>query len=154
MTTYVRETHIEAPPVKVFAFHERPDALERLIPPWEKVTVEQPPMSLAVGTEVILVNRLGPLKIRWIARHTAYDPPHMFEDEQVSGPFRKWVHRHLVIPDSTGGSILRDEVTYELPMGFLGRLFGGRFARSKIDRMFEWRHDVTKKECERDSGAY
>jgi ligand-binding SRPBCC domain-containing protein len=148
MPTYVRETHIDAPPETVFAFHERPDALPLLIPPWEKVTVEKPPASLAVGTEVILVNRMGPLKLRWVARHTAYDPPNMFEDVQESGPFAKWVHRHRVIPDGSGGSTLRDEVNYELPMGLLGRTFGGAFARAKIDKMFAYRHEVTKRECE------
>jgi ligand-binding SRPBCC domain-containing protein len=150
MPTYIRETRIDATPETVFAFHERPDALPLLVPPWEKVTVEKPPTSLAVGTEVILVNRMGPLKLRWVAKHTAYDPPHMFEDVQESGPFHKWVHRHIVLPAPAGGAILRDEVTYELPMGMLGRIFGGAFAHAKIDRMFAYRHEVTKRECERE----
>ena len=147
MANYVRETLINARPDVVFGFHERPDALPLLIPPWEKVTVEVPPTSLAAGTRVVLVNHMGPLKLRWVAEHTAYDPPRMFQDVQRSGPFARWVHTHRVIP-ADGGSLLRDEVEYQLPMGLMGRLFGGWFARKKIDRMFQYRHDVTKRECE------
>jgi len=151
MSTYIRESSIQAPAEVVFAFHQRPDALQLLIPPWEKVTVEKPPASLAVGTQVILINQMGPLKLRWVAEHTAYDPPRMFMDVQKSGPFRRWEHRHLVIPTSPESSILRDEVTYELPLGFVGRFFGGWFARSKIDRMFAFRHEVTKRICEEEA---
>ena len=148
MPLFVKETRIAASPEAVFQFHERPDALPLLIPPWEKVTVEVPPTSLAKGTQVILVNRMGPLKLRWVAEHTAYDPPRMFMDVQKSGPFHKWEHKHLVLADGVSGAILRDEVTYELPMGFLGRIFGGWFARSKIEKMFDYRHAVTKRVCE------
>jgi ligand-binding SRPBCC domain-containing protein len=149
MPEFIKETLIEAPASQVFAFHERPDALSQLVPPWEKVTVEKPPESLAVGTEVILVNHLGPLKLQWVARHTGYEPPLMFQDIQESGPFRKWVHTHRVIPVDDQKSLLRDEVVYELPMGWLGSLFGGRFVRNKIEKMFQFRHDVTKRECEK-----
>ena len=152
MPLFVKETRIAASPEAVFQFHERPDALPLLIPPWEKVTVEVPPTSLAKGTQVILVNRMGPLKLRWVAEHTAYDPPRMFMDVQKSGPFHKWEHKHLVLADGASGAILRDEVTYELPMGILGRIFGGWFARSKIEKMFDYRHAVTKRVCEGGAG--
>lgn len=149
MPLYVRETLIQAQQEVVFGFHERPDALPLLIPPWEKVTVEVPPKSLEKGTQVILVNHMGPLKLRWVAEHTAYDPPNSFQDIQKSGPFALWIHNHKVIPKGNEASLLRDEVEYELPMGLLGRIFGGGFARRKIDRMFEYRHAVTKRECEK-----
>ena len=32
-----RESFIAAPPERVFAFHEAPGALEKLLPPWEKI---------------------------------------------------------------------------------------------------------------------
>lgn len=149
MATYVKETRIATSAERVFAFHERPNALNLLVPPWEKVTVEIPPASLAVGTTVVLVNHLGPIKLRWVAEHSAYDPPRSFQDYQKSGPFRKWVHTHRVIPESENACTLRDEVEYELPFGALGRIFGGAYVRSKIDRMFRYRHLVTQRECEK-----
>jgi len=142
---YVRQTHIEASPEEVFAFHESPGAIEYLIPPWEKMKVVEASKSLQVGSRVILEGRLlGILPVRWVAEHTEYQPPHLFADRQVSGPFASWHHRHHFLPDGKGGTILRDEVELEPPMGIIGRLLGGWFIRQKLEKMFSWRQDTTR----------
>ena len=51
---FVKESVIRASAKVVFAFHEAPDAFERLQPPWQKTEILQPPTSLEVGTRVIL----------------------------------------------------------------------------------------------------
>ena len=38
---FIKESIIKATPEKVFAFHELPDAFERLMPPWENANVIQ-----------------------------------------------------------------------------------------------------------------
>jgi ligand-binding SRPBCC domain-containing protein len=141
---FVRETRIAAPPAEVFAFHEREDALERLIPPWENVRVVESSRSLRPGSRVVLAGRIGPLPVRWVAVHTEYDPPHFFADRQESGPFASWYHRHHVLDDGAEGTVLRDEVEYEPPFGFLGRWLGGGLIRRKLERMFEYRHETTR----------
>ena len=142
---FVKESRIAASPARVFAFHESPGALQRLTPPWEKVRVEQGGESIRVGSRVVLVTKLGPFPLRWVAEHTAYDPPRLFADRQVSGPFAKWEHRHEFLDDGEGGTILRDSVEYEVPLGALGRLFGGRFVAAKLRKMFEYRHETTRR---------
>ena len=141
---FIKESRIDAPPERVFAFHESPGALQRLTPPWEKVAVESGGTSIQVGSRVVLLTKLGPIPLRWVAEHTAYEPPHLFADRQVSGPFAKWNHRHEFLDDGQGGTILRDVVDYEPPLGALGRLFGGEFLKSKLSKMFDYRHGVTK----------
>lgn len=141
---FTHESRIAAPPESVFAFHERPDALEQLIPPWESVRVESRGGSLRPGTRVVLVTKLGPVPLRWVAEHVAYDPPRLFSDRQVSGPFAKWEHTHRFLDDGHGGTILRDEVDYEVRLGWLGRLLAGGFIRRKLERMFEYRHARTR----------
>lgn len=142
---FLKETRIAAPPAEVFAFHESPGALEQLLPPSEGVRVEAPPQSLAVGTRVVLVGRLGPIPVRWVAVHTEYDPPHEFADRQESGPFASWYHRHLFLDDGAGGTLMRDEVEYEPPMGLFGRLLSGAVVERHLERMFAHRHEVTKR---------
>jgi len=142
---FVKESRIDASPTRVFAFHESPGALVRLTPPWEKVTVESGGSSIKVGARVVLLTKLGPIPLRWVAEHIEYAPPHGFADRQVSGPFARWVHHHHFLDDGQGGTILRDEVEYEPPLGALGRLFGGAFIRSKLEKMFDYRHEVTRK---------
>jgi ligand-binding SRPBCC domain-containing protein len=51
---FVKESVINASAEKVFAFHEEPDAFERLQPPWQTTEIVQPPASLEVGTRVLL----------------------------------------------------------------------------------------------------
>lgn len=145
---FVKESLFEAPASEVFAFHQRPDAFTLLLPPWQKHDIVTPPRSLDVGTRVVMRARIGPVWQTIEAVHVAYDPGQSFTDEMVRGPFRRWVHRHVVEPRGEGRSILRDEIDYELPFGRLGRLAGGWFARREIERLFAFRHEVTRAHVE------
>jgi len=142
---FVKESRIAVPPSVVFAFHESAGALERLTPPWEKVELLEGGDSIRPGSRVVVRTKVGPLPLRWVAEHTEYDPPRSFADRQVSGPFASWSHRHLFLDDGSGGTVLRDEVDYEPPMGWLGRRFGGRFVEEKLEEMFEYRHEMTRR---------
>src|SRR4030095_4244942 len=63
-----------------------------------------------------------------------------FQDVQVAGPFKRWVHTHRVAPAPEGRAELIDEVDYALPVGPLGALAGGLVARRMMDRTFSFRH--------------
>ena len=149
---FVKETLIHATPERVFAFHQLPDAFERLIPPWEKIKVIQKADISKIGSRTIVDTKLiGPIKKRLVAEHTAYDPPRMFEDTQVQGPFRSWRHRHIVIPHPEG-AILRDEVEFEPPLPIFGPLAAPMAITPRLEKMFNYRHAVTKRWCENQSG--
>jgi ligand-binding SRPBCC domain-containing protein len=143
--TFVKESRIPASPEAVFRFHETPDALVKLIPPGEPLKVLVPPASLEPGTRVVLGGSLLGLPLTWVAVHTEYDPPRLFADRQESGPFEHWLHLHRIQDDGAGGTILRDEIEYALPFGWIGRVFGGRLVRRKLDAMFEHRHAATRR---------
>ncbi len=145
---FVKESVIRATPERVFAFHESPDALSRLTPPWEKVRVVQAAEISRVGSRAIIETRLfGLIPVRWVAEHTAYDPPRMFEDVQISGPFSRWRHRHLIEPHPDG-ALLRDEIDYEPPMSLLGKLAAPLAVVPRLERLFDHRHRVTREWCE------
>jgi ligand-binding SRPBCC domain-containing protein len=143
--TFVKESRIAASPVEVFRFHESPDALVKLIPPDEPLKVLVPPASLHPGTRVVLRGSLLGLPLTWVAVHTEYDPPRLFADRQESGPFEHWHHRHHIQDDGAGGTILRDEVEYALPFGWIGRVLGGGLVRKKLEAMFAHRHEATRR---------
>ncbi len=143
-----KESLIQASAERVFAFHEAPDAFERLQPPWQTTEIVQPPASLEVGTRVIVKVKLGPLWQTIVAEHVAYEPGRMFADRMLEGPFASWLHRHVVTPQGPDRCLLTDDIEYELPLGWLGRVFGGGFARWNLERMFEYRHEVTRRACE------
>lgn len=136
---FVAESIIHASPERVFAFHELPDALARLTPPWEHMHIVQHAPSLHPGARTILEVRIAPFVwMRSEALHIVYEPPHLFVDEQVRGPFRKWHHRHEMHAIEEG-TRLRDVIDYELPFGVPRFLIERR-----LRRVFAWRHEVTE----------
>jgi ligand-binding SRPBCC domain-containing protein len=148
-STFVRESHIAAAPERVFAFHELPDALARLTPPWESSRVIRMARISEIGSEAVIETRiLSLLPVRWVARHTAYDPPRMFEDVQVEGPFRFWRHRHLIEPHAAGAR-LRDEIEYEPPFLIFGRLAAPFLIIPRLEKLFDYRHAATREWCEK-----
>lgn len=145
---FVKETLIKATPEKVFAFHEMPDAIEKLIPPWENAKIIKRADISEIGSQAIIEQKIfGLIPSRWVAEHTKYDPPNMFEDIQVSGPFKSWRHQHIVKPHEKG-AILRDEIEYEAPFWIFGAFASPFFVVPKLKKMFEYRHKVTKEFCE------
>ncbi len=145
---FVKETVIAASPERVFAFHELPDAFDRLVPPWENAKIVQKADISVIGSRAIIEQKLfGLIPSRWVAEHTAYDPPRMFEDVQTSGPFASWRHKHVIEPHENG-ALLRDEIDFEPPMSFIGDLAAPLFILPRIEKMFEYRHTVTKEWCE------
>jgi ligand-binding SRPBCC domain-containing protein len=102
---FVKESIIKAAPERVFAFHQLPDAFEQLLPPWEKARIIQKADISQIGSQAIIETRIfGLVPTRWVAEHTKYDPPRMFEDVQVSGPFKSWRHQHLILPHEAGAA--------------------------------------------------
>ncbi|MFT4622173.1 MAG: hypothetical protein ACI8PZ_000829 [Myxococcota bacterium] len=134
---------------QLFAWHERPGAFDRLVPPWERVRVEERSGGLGVGARTVLsAPVLGPIRSRWVAVHTECTPPDGFVDVQESGPFASWRHVHR-FTDGADGAVLEDEVTWQPPLGALGRAVAGRFINGRLDAMFGFRHRRTARDLAR-----
>ncbi len=92
---------IDAPRDEVFAWHGRPGALHRLIPPWQPMHAVAEAGSLADGRAVLGL----PGGLRWYAQHRpdGFDPPRRFVDERVRGGWAglpaaaagPWRHEHV-----------------------------------------------------------
>ena len=128
----------------VFGFHEREDALRLLSPAFPAVRVVRKQGGIETGSRVEL--RIGPL--RWVALHTAFQKNRFFEDQQISGPFAKWIHRHEF--EAVGGAtLLTDRIEYRLPGGvWMNHLFGWAMQLG-LQQMFRHRHRITKRYCEK-----
>ncbi len=109
---------VGAPLAEVFAWHERPGALLRLVPPWQPIKVAQQAHSLADGRAVLQL----PGRVRWVAQHSGDDPPHRFVDELVSLPLH-WRHTHSFETVGDGGTRVIDDVETPVPGSFLRQTF-------------------------------
>jgi ligand-binding SRPBCC domain-containing protein len=65
---------------------------------------------------------------RLTARITRFEPPALFEDEQVRGAFYSFTHRHEFRP-VPGGTLMVDTFRYVAPLGILGRIADVLFLR-------------------------
>jgi ligand-binding SRPBCC domain-containing protein len=144
MPTFFKTTVLEAPVETVFAFHERDDALRLLSPRFPPLRLIRKTGGIETGSKVEL--KIGPFP--WTALHTAYEKNRLFVDEQVQGPFAKWIHRHEF--ESLGRATrLTDRVEYRLPGGeWINRLLGWA-VQLGLQQMFRHRHGITKLYCEK-----
>lgn len=124
-------------PDQVFAWHERPGALERLTPPWADVEVVRKEGGIRDGATVALRVRQGPASFLWELRHRDFEAGRQFRDEQVSGPLKSWVHTHRFLPREGGGTVMEDEIVFEAPLGLP---VAPSLVRGELDRLFAFRH--------------
>lgn len=147
MAKFLQRSRIQAPIEAVFGWHERRDAFERLAPPWEDVRIEKLE-GIARGDRVVLTQKNGPLRTRWIAVHGDLKPPYEFRDFQLHGPFARWEHVHRFVPDGDQACYLEDDIDYTLPVGNLGDAVAGNLVESRIRQAFAYRHAVTVADLE------
>ena len=147
MLTFEHQSLIDALPTRVFAFHERPEALRLLIPPSQPARMLEATGGIRAGARVVIGLPFG---LKWVAVHTEYEQDHLFVDIQQSGPMRFWEHRHIVEAAGPGRTLLKDSVRFSLPGGAIVDLLFGWFAKLQLRSMFRYRHAVTKRECERE----
>ena len=120
---------------KLHAWHSRPGALDRLLPPWERTKVIFRRGGIDPGGEVKLKMRAGLIRFNYLAHHVENIPGVMFRDIQAKGPFSSWSHSHF-FADTTEGAILRDRVEYRLPFHDLLPDVIHREVRRRLHQMF------------------
>jgi len=126
----------------LWAWHTRPGALERLLPPWDPVRVVGRTGGLANGTQVTLSVPFGPLRLRWTSEHRDVDPPNGFVDAQVAGPFAHWEHLHAMRAEGPAASSLEDRITFEGPAGPVGRAVARRSVAARLPALLRYRHET------------
>lgn len=142
-----RRVNLPAPAEFVFDWHARPGAFDRLAPPWQRIEVLKPG-EVRNGSRVTIGLPTGPLMPRLTVEHRNILPGRQFQDVQISGPFASWVHTHRFEPAGPDACVLEDHIEYALPAGALGRKLGTNLIRRQIDRLFEYRHAVTRHDIE------
>ena len=124
----------------VFGFFKDPYNLETITPPWLRFRVVSVTNgTIGQGTEIEYRLRWQAFPMTWRSRISEYVERELFADEMVSGPYRRWYHRHF-FTSVPGGVEMRDVVEYELPFGPLGRLAHALAVRSQLEAIFDYRH--------------
>ena len=74
-----------------------------------------------------------------------------FTDEMVSGSFKTFVHHHQFISQNNS-TLMIDEILYETPFGFFGKVFDVFVLKKYLRKIITERNDFIKKITEKQSG--
>jgi len=142
MYTLHRETMVNAPMEKVWAFISHPKNLDRITPD---------DMSFRIVSEVpekmyngLLVQYRVKIPFvgwqTWVSELKHIETGQRFVDEQKIGPYRFWYHEHRI--ELVGDMVnIIDHISYEVPFGLLGRIVHPLLIRPTLERIFRHRKD-------------
>ena len=124
---------------KVFSFFSKAENLEILTPKWLNFRIITPlPIEMKEGALIDYKLKLFGIPFHWQTRITVWDPPNRFVDEQIKGPYSKWNHEHLFVPEGNRTQ-MRDHVSYAIPV--FSSLLHKLFIRKNVERIFRYRQE-------------
>jgi uncharacterized protein (TIGR01777 family) len=126
----------------VFEFFCDPHNLERITPKtlnFKIETISSP--TIAAGTTITYRLRLHGVPFRWKTLIKEWEPGRYFVDTQEKGPYAVWHHTHR-FHEVPGGTLMTDEVKYQVPFGWLGESTALPLVRSEVRKIFQHRRDV------------
>ena len=141
MPSFVLERPIAAPPALLFALSLdvglHTDSMARHD---ERVVAGPTSGRLGEGDTITWSARHFGIRFRMSSLVHDVDEPRAFSDRQVADPFAEFRHRHEFEP-FTGGTLMRDEITFRSPFGPLGRIVDAGLMRRHLVALIETRND-------------
>lgn len=124
-------------------FFSAPSNLAKITPSYMnfKVKTEQP-KSMYEG--LIIAYTVSPIlgiPLKWVTEIKYVHENKFFVDEQRFGPYAMWHHEHH-FEQTENGILMTDIVSYQLPLGILGRLAHALFVKRQLEGIFDYRLKV------------
>lgn len=139
MFTLIKEQILNAPIKEVFPFFESPENLEKITPPDLGFIIKTPkPLVMKEGAIFDYTIKLGLIKFPWKTLISKYNPPHLFQDIQKFGPYKKWEHTHQFF-DLGDKTKIVDTVVYDLYPLFLNKIINSLFIKARVENIFNYR---------------
>ena len=110
-----RSVIVNQPIKKVFDFFSDATNLEVLTPHWLHFKIiSSLPIKMGSGTVIEYKLKVKGLPISWRSEILDWNPPFIFVDSQINGPYEMWVHTHR-FTELKNVTRLDDEVIYKVP---------------------------------------
>jgi ligand-binding SRPBCC domain-containing protein len=115
----------------------------QLTPPPIFVQVKRDTRTSLTEGELEFTLWMGPVPIRWLARHEAGPTPTSFADLMINGPMAYWRHEHIFQPEKDGVALI-DRVTLAHHSGIRGLFTRLAFDGLPLQMLFIFRHLKTR----------
>ncbi len=124
----------------VFDFFSKPENLSVITPPKMNFKIFTPsPIDMKEGTLIDYTINIMFMPIRWRTLITKYNPPNIFVDQQLSGPYSMWHHTHTFEQLSDDETLIKDEVIYSIPFAFIGKIIHYLYIKGELEKIFTYR---------------
>ncbi len=139
----IREQIVPAALNQVWAYFSTPRNLNEITPPDMVFEIIHGGEGEMVAGQLIeyRVQFMPLLKSRWLTEIAHVQEQAYFVDEQRLGPYRFWYHEHHFAAVD-GGTRIRDQVTYALPLGLLGDFVHALWVGPRIESIFNYRQEI------------
>lgn len=141
--TLIFETPIPCSIKTLFEFHADTKNLPLITPPDTTVEILKLETPLKEGNEAVLRIKKGWLSFVWELRFEKVVYPNLIVDVATRSPFKFFKHEHHFIEVNKTHSILRDKVTFSLPLEPLS-IIAVWFVKRDMQKMFTYRHKKMK----------
>ena len=133
---------INAPRATAWAFFSNPANLSRITPPGMSFKTLTPDLPASIHPGLMITYSVKPMlgiPMKWLTEITHVREGDYFVDEQRIGPYSIWHHEHWFEDAAPGQTLMRDKITYVLPLGHLGNLVHPFLVKPQLDNIFAYR---------------
>ena len=128
--------------IDVFGFFSKAENLNKLTPSVLGFEIVSPlPIKMEKGTIIDYKIQLNGFKINWRSVITKWEPPFCFEDTQVKGPYKIWIHEHK-FEEKNGTTLMTDTIKYLSPGGIFEFIPHNLFVKTRVELIFDYREKI------------
>ena len=147
MHKFIAEQYLPISIEKAWEFFSSPGNLALITPPEMEFKILSHNLEKEIYEGMIIDYRVKPLlgiPVKWRTRIGKTMLHESFSDNQIEGPYSVWEHNHY-FTSQNGGTMMRDVVNYDLPLGIIGNIMHSLVVRKKINYIFEFRKSILEK---------
>ena len=128
---------------KAWEFFSSPRNLEKMTPPKMGFKIVSLPSEILYEGEIIQysVKAMPGIWLPWVSEIKSVKEGESFVDDQVSGPFKFWHHRHS-FQEVEGGTLVEDLIHYSVGFGVFGEIARALVVKKQLENMFSHRRTV------------
>jgi ligand-binding SRPBCC domain-containing protein len=144
---YKQVQHIPASLDTVWEFFSTPKNLNNITPPDMNFVTTYITGGEKMYEGQLISYRVSPfplVRLRWTTEIKNVSEKKFFIDEQRFGPFALWYHQHFFYEKENGVEMI-DEVSYAIPLGFLGRIVNALVVGKRVEGIFAFRKRAVEK---------
>ncbi|HMS66284.1 MAG TPA: SRPBCC family protein [Ignavibacteria bacterium] len=138
----IRKTIFKIKAKLLFDFFSKAENLNKITPPILGFKIITPlPVKMNKGSIIDYKIKLNGFPFNWKTEITKWDPPYLFEDTQIKGPYKMWIHEHR-FEERDGNTLMTDTVKYLSPGGIFEFIPHNLIVKKKVGYIFDYREKI------------